>query len=221
VDSTIELSEMLQTSDEAWMGGKYDVAWQGYRKLLVHPMRWLFASRLGELIGRGVDAVATSGDTEKSVALLAWCRDHGLAVNCETSRGQAILAEWTAAEAERVAKEDAELRLAREKELQERQKRFTEMRERNRQKAVPSRRLTKREFIDVLRNTMDRGRIDDQYVQAIFEGYSFQDVIGEPDSDADFDGVRRLYHYRCKDGMCQLTVIINGPVVTLTAINRF
>lgn len=221
IDGAIAVAETLNASHVAWSQGRHGEAFDGYKKSLSSPMRWLLLDQLALVVGRCVDAAAVTGDVGVAERLLAWCRDHSVAVKCETAQGRTAQTQWQSAEDRRVALEQEEKRRAQELRARQQEQRYAEMRKRNRDDAINSTEVSKKAFIEKLRSKMDRGRIDDLVVQAFFEDYTFQDVFGDPATDVAFDDVRRLYHYRCNDGVIQLTVLVNGGLVVLSGINLF
>ena len=69
---------------------------------------------------------------------------------------------------------------------------------------------------------MKRGsRIDERLVNASFENYAFQDCFGDPDSNIEWEGTKRLISYRCLDGMLQLTVWYSQSTVFVSGINEY
>ena len=101
-----------------------------------------------------------------------------------------------------------------------------EQREKNKREAVVASSLTKKEFIEKLRSKMakDGCSIDDSHQVAHFYNFAFQDTFGDPDSNVEFTGSKRLITYQCQDGSLQLTVTYmdrGGSMVFLEGINQY
>jgi hypothetical protein len=82
---------------------------------------------------------------------------------------------------------------------------------------------TKKEFIRKLRQTMTQGIIDNSYIQASFQGGSFQSTFGDPDNNVEWTDGQRLISYRCSDGSIQITVtyVPGTDTVDVTGMNQY
>ena len=238
-----QLLAAVDNGDRAWDAMKYEEALQHYSTVLVSPLRTVCGERLNELASRGVDALAALQDPAKAKRLAEWCNQRGVNLLFETDQGKALKSIWQEEERKRLAAEEAK----RKKEEEERQRiaakqaeeervrqekeqiRRAELQQKyeadlarkrkaNQARAVRSRSLSAKQFIDKLQEEMDRGHLS---ASLIFENYVFQDVFGDPDTDDSFDVVWRRYGYRCKDGIVMLTVLVQGGQVVAKQIARY
>lgn len=204
----------LDQGDALWKAHSHSEAFKHYCSLLADKMCWFCGDDLPRVWSRCVDAYAEEGNVPSGRKLVAYAQERKIALAPETPQGKRLVEDFVA--------EQAEVRRRESKQASEaKERRVAEVRARNQKNSVAGRRLTKREFIEKLKEVMDRGRIDNLVTQGIFENYSFQDVFGDPASNVEWVDSQRLVQYRCSDGSIQLTVIYAGATTILSGINQY
>jgi type II secretory pathway pseudopilin PulG len=138
-------------------------------------------------------------------------QESGMDIEPETTQGKHAVSEL-------LADQKAAKQRAAELAMKVAESQLKELRAKNQSNRVIAATVTKREFVNRLRSTATRGRIE---VSAIFECFAFQDVFGDPDSNVDWGDGKRLYLYRCSDGAVQLEVRVIGSRVFLTGFSEF
>ncbi|WP_146115667.1 MULTISPECIES: hypothetical protein [Pirellulaceae] len=175
-------------------------------------MWWRFANEYPSLWGRCFDTYVAESRNEEAERLLDYCDDKSITVDPTSEEGQKVL--------EQIRRRQAEERQRLVNEQQQKDAaELAEFRSKNQRTRVRASQLTKSEFIQELRNTFTRGRIDDTVTYAIFENYAFQDRIGEPDKNIGLPGSDRYFVYRCRDGNVGITVFVTNDMVVLSGLD--
>ena len=204
----------LDEGDRLWEKGNHAEALKLYCSAANDGMTSQVYSNMTQVWSRCVDAFAERGEVAKSKSVAFHLQQMHMPLEPETAQGKKIVENLLAEQAE--AKRRS-VTIAKEAET----KRLKELRAKNQHNHVLAALLTKREFIEKLRATAIRGRIDNSVTYAIFEDFSFQDVFGDPDSNVEWTNRERLYLYRCKDGAVQLTIRIIDSRVFLSGFNEY
>ncbi len=204
----------LDEGDRLWEEGNHAEALKLYCSAANDGMTSQVYSNLTQVWSRCVDAFAERGEVAKSKSVAFHLQQMHMQLEPETAQGKKVVENLLAEQAE--AKRQSVM-IAKEAET----KRLTELRAKNRRNHVMAALISKREFIEKLRATAIRGRIDNSVTYAIFEDFSFQDVFGDPDSNLEWTNRERLYLYRCKDGAVQLTIRIIDSRVFLSGFNEY
>jgi hypothetical protein len=203
----------LDAGDRFWSAEDHPKAFDHYCSVLADNMAWFVQDDLPRVYSRCVDTFAERGEVAKGRLLVARTQRSKLALSPETLQGKKLVfdLETEQAEARRV---ESERRIKAEAD------RLAGVRAKNRSMRVAAGSLTKREFIDKLKQVMYQGRIDDLATHAIFEDHSFEDVFGEPARNIEWVDHRRLVSYPCRDGVLVLTVMYLGPRTILQGIDQ-
>lgn len=206
-----KLKAVLDEGDKLWDQGNHSDALKSYCFALNDERASLIYGNMDRAWSRCVDAFAEDNKVTKSKALVLHMQESNMSIEPESMQGKKVVSELLA-EQQAAKLRSAELaREAAETQLKE-------LRAKNQSNRVIAAALTKKEFVNRLRSTATRGRIE---VSAIFESYAFQDVFGDPDSNVDWVDGKRLYLYRCVDGAVQLEVMVLDSRVFLSGISEF
>lgn len=199
--------------DQYWAAKQLDEALKKYCIVLRDRYSWFFADDLSRLWSRCVDAYAATGDQAKGRQIVAYAQRNSIPLEPETDAGKRLAEKYL-----------AELAAAKRKEMEkaaERERlRLSDVRANNQRHRILAAAVTRKDFIETLKRTMARGRIDAAVVNAIFEDYSFQDIFGEPDGDVEWIDSQRHLRFRCSDGTIQLTVILAESRTILLGIDK-
>jgi hypothetical protein len=182
--------------------------------VLADNMAWFVKDDIARTCSRCIDTFAGREEVQKGRFLVVKAQQSKVAIAPETPKGKQLVEEFVSEQEEARRNESQQRREAEAKWL-------AEHRAKNKQQFIPSGQLTKSQFIEKLRSTMDRGRIDNLAVHAIFENYSFQDVFGDPDSNTQGDDLKRHLSYRCIDGSIELTVTLVETMTVLQGLNEY
>ncbi|MGE3408676.1 MAG: GYF domain-containing protein [Pirellulales bacterium] len=215
VPHLVKLVTDVKQGDEFWTAGDKAKAFPHYCAVLVDSEASFVKDDLPRLWSRCIDYYAANGNEESGRQIIAHALSGKIALDPESPGGKKTLERYIAERntaARQQAKEQHDAEVAR----------VAALRAKNRQGQVPSRTLTKQEFVEKLQATMTKGRLDNLLVYAQFDDYSFQDAFGDPDSNTEWQNSHRLLSYRCKDGSVQLTVLFASPsTVVVSGINLY
>jgi len=222
-DSTVWSLEGLEGLDRTLKEGlahyeerQWSEARQHLATVLLDPasqqMWWRFAHEYPELWGRCFDCYVAEGRNGDAETLLNFCDDKSIAVAPKSKDGEGVLADIRRRQAD-------ELRRIAQEQQRKAAAELAQFRAKNQRERVRASVLTKFEFIQELRNTMTRGRIDNTVTYAIFENYAFQDRIGDPDRNVGLPDGDRYFVYRCRDGNVGITVTVINEMVILEGLD--
>lgn len=198
-----EMRARLDEADKLWSLGKRQEANELYCTLLADDTTSLFDAELQMVYSRCVDDFATRGEAALAKGLVLRARDEKIYVKPESPAGARLLEEF--------ASEQRELA---DRELNARRKQ-------NQKLQVPANSLSKKQFIEKIKATMDEGSyFDESIVSARFSNYKFWDVFGDPGTNTEFAGYR-LISYQCSDGMIQLKVVVTGTELVLVGVDEY
>jgi hypothetical protein len=209
-----KLSSDLAQGDKLWAAGTHSEAFKHYCMVLGDNMAWFVEADLPRVTSRCIDTFAERGEVANGRSLVVQAQRSKRSIAPETLKGKTLVDEFQSeqAEARRLKSQQRNEVLA---------KALAEKRTKNKQQFVPAGDLTKEKLIDKLKSVMARGRIDNLVTYAIFEDYSFEDVLGPPDSNLEWVDTQRLVSYRCSDGIVQLTVTYLEGTTVLHGINQY
>ena len=214
LDQLSKLQNDVIEGDKLWDSGRHSEAFKHYCALVGDEMAWFVEGNLPRAWSRCVDAYAEAGDAANGRKLVSFMQTRTITVSAETTQGQKLVQDFL----------DEQIK-AKQQETQERReseaKRLAEARATNRANNVVARHLTKKQFIEKMKQTLARGQIDDHFTYCIFEDYSFQDTFGDPDSNLEWVNSKRLFLYHCLDGAIQLTVTCLGPQTFVEGVNQY
>ena len=195
---------------------KWSQARRHFATVLLDPtsqqMWWRLSEGYPELWGRCFDCYIAEGRNSDAETLLDYCDDKSIAVAPKSEAGKGVLADIRRRQAE-------ELRRIAEEQQRKAAAELAQFRGKNQRERVRASVLTKFEFIQELRNTITRGRIDNNVTYAIFENYAFQDRIGDPDRNVRLPDGDRYFVYRCRDGNVGITVTVINEMVILEGLD--
>ena len=214
VPHLVKLKSDVSEGDKLWATGDHSKAFEFYCAVLADNMAWFVDGDIRRIYSRCVDTFAERGEVQKGRSLIVQTQQRKISLAPETPDGKKLLNEFQSeqAEARRLKSQQRNEVLA---------KALAEKRTKNKQQFVPAGDLTKEKLIDKLKSVMARGRIDNLVTYAIFEDYSFEDVLGPPDSNLEWVDTQRLVSYRCSDGIVQLTVTYLEGTTVLHGINQY
>lgn len=175
---------------------------------------WFVEDYLHRVWSRILDIYAQDGADSDARKMAQYALENDIPLSPSTDEGKNVVGKVVA---ERRAAADRE----RQSQTTANKQRLAEVRKRNQTNRVIASSVNKSEFIERLRSTMARGRIDDIATYAIFEDYSFQDTFGDPGSNLEWTNGRRLYSYRCSDGAVQLTILLRGRIAIVSGVNLY
>lgn len=211
------LAKLRADHDEGnrlWSERRHADALKLYCSVLGDEMAGVVCPDMALVWSRCIDAFAEGGEISKSRSIVLHLQQFDVALEMETLQGKKVVSDLLAEQ------EKARLQ-AEQKSREEEEKRLSEVRARNQSNRVVAVTLTKREFIDKLRTTASRGRFDESITNAVYEDFTFQDIFGDPHSNVEWVDRKRLYTYRCKDGLIQLTVFVLHSRTFLSGMNQF
>ena len=204
----------LSQGDKSWEAGKHSEAFKHYCALLGDKMAWFVEDSLPRAWSRCIDVYAEAGDVANGRKLVSYTQTREISVAAETPQGQKLVHDFLNEQCEA-------MRRKAQQQSEAEARRLAEVRAKNQKNSVVACRLTKRRFIEKMKEIMRYGRLDDLVTQCIFEDYAFQDTFGDPDSNVEWEHSKRLILYRCIDGAIQLTVTYLGPRTFVTEINQY
>lgn len=198
-----QIEHLLDEGDRLYESEQWEDARRHYATVLLDPfarsMTWKNDKEFPAAWSRCFDCYAAESRDTDAEAILTFCDNNSISITPDLDQGQSLLGDI------RTRQQEERSRLV-EEQRRKSEDALATFRSSNQQKHIPSNQLTRSEFMDVLRSTMSRGMLQDGAVNAIFEDYAFQDRIGPPDRNQSFVDSKRLYYYRCRDGVVCLTI---------------
>lgn len=143
------LWDHLAQGDELWQAGNHEEAFTHYCSVLGDDASWQLEDDLPRLWSRCLDVYAERGNVETAGGLTAYLQQRQIALAPETPQGKAFVRDFLAKQADREKLES-----------EAKQQRLAEIRAKNK-KRLAGRRLSKREFIEVMKEVMDARRLRD------------------------------------------------------------
>jgi hypothetical protein len=213
VSRLVDLKSRLSVGDSKWQTGKRIEAASDYFTILGDDLAWVFSTETDRLWSRSVDAYLEMGRPDDARLILAYTTARGQSLSPESEIGKKFLAEY-------IQEENARRQRQAEEKQQMREAQLAELRAANQGKAISAANVTRKQFIDAMRRTMTRGVISELNTYAIFEHHAFQDVFGDPHSNIEWVDLKRLYGYRCRDGIVQVTVLVQDGTVFVSGIDQ-
>jgi hypothetical protein len=204
----------LQHGDAFWNSGEHQKAFLLYCSVLSDELSWFISSEAPRLWSRCIDHYSEVGDVPSGRQIVDHAGSIKITLSPETERGKELLEQYA------MERQESAQRLANEKQIARTEK-LANFRAKNKQNYVTSQSLTKKQFLQKMRETLSHGRWDEYVTYLQFANYAFQDTFGEPDSNVAWIDGTRLITYRCQDGSIQLTVLYVENSVHVSNINEF
>jgi hypothetical protein len=203
IEDLFRVADLIREGDE--LVGKKDLkaAAGRYQEAIASGNDWWFKDQYPHLLNACFDYKAFVGDRLAAKEIALWLKEQKVSISPTSKEGSQVLASLEAEEQASVeaAKKEAEVA------AQMRQDRLAEFRKENRDRFVPSKNLTRNEFIQKLDAVKSNGVIGIGGVTNLqFVNHAFQDAIRDPAKMVTLEPGKVEMGFECRDGWVWLSV---------------
>lgn len=214
IDHWAKLKNDLDKGDILWKDGKKNNAFECYCSIIADDIAGVLDADLPRAYSRCIDVFAERREADKAKFLIVQSQREKLKLAPETEVGKRLVVEFLSEQRRKKTQENNQ-------EIAKQEIATKAIRDANRKKFLPSEQLSKAGFIDRLKKYLSKGSITNNFVNAIYEDYSFEDIFGEPDTSVEVANSEKIISFRCNDGIIQLIVIYAGGRTFVKELNQY